>query len=346
MFFPRLKINFLLKFKYGDNMKYTNYLKCNFLNLTNNINYFKNNNYQYIIMDVSNNFHHLGMYLIKYLNDISYLLVHHLNDVILIRKYDKEIPIIYDGELNLDNVYDLALYNVIFALSDITIFNDLNIKDIKIILKIDMQGLNGINSKMQILDIVEFSQNHKLMIEGIMGKIAEKDFDDFKYMISPLNNLNIICLNNELDKNKIILSNAIKLDYSLLGFYEGKKGLFKKEENPLKQVFTLYSEIINIKKETIKKKEVITGVIPLGYQTGMPPFISEVWINNKLFKIIDVFDNVTTIVGDEALKIHDVVEVTSQNNPLNKFFSDPLIFLNAFDSNLPIIYDEENLFVA
>ena len=326
-------------------MNYTSYIKININNLNYNINYLKNNlPYKYYWMDISNNAFNHGMYLSRFLNDINFLSVNNLNDVIKLRKYNKKITLIYEGEITLDNIYDLILQNVIFVIKDIETLKMFNSNEkLKFIIKIDPNNYDGINSKTEILDIIDFGKEHNYKILGIIGNILEKDYDEFKYIISPLKDLEIICLNNEFDKKKIKLSNTIKLNYSIYGFNDLKKGKYQKEKYPLKQIFNLNTKIIKIKKEKIKKKENIIGIIPLGYLNGINLNIDNVIINNKLYKVTKIFENISLILIDDNVKINDLVEITSNNNPLEKYFPlNPINKLYFLGYNLPILYEDKN----
>ena len=46
-------------------------------------------------------------------------LFNHFKDLLLIRKYNKEIPVIYEGVIHEDNVYDLVMNNAILVIHDI-----------------------------------------------------------------------------------------------------------------------------------------------------------------------------------------------------------------------------------
>ena len=257
-------------------MLYNNFVNINVDNLNSNIDYIKNNyNYKYYILDVTNNAFNHGMYIINYLNNkIDYSYTTSFNDCVLIRKYTKDIPIIYSGLITKENIFDLIINNVIVVIKDKYIFKDIvneNIKDnLNVILNIDLDKYNGINSKYDILDILELIKDNKYInVTGIKAKVSEDNYDDFKYVISPLKDLQLIILNDENDKNKIKLSNSIKLDYSIYGFNNVKKNLFKKECLYLKQIFTLNSRVVNIAKEKKNKKDIIIGVISFGFNNGL-----------------------------------------------------------------------------
>jgi len=326
-------------------MNYSNYVNINVNNLNNNISFIKNKyNYKYYIFDVSNNAFNHGMYIVNYLNDkIDYLYVSNFNDVLLIRKYNNDISVIYNGEINENNIFDLILNNVVLLIKNIDILKNiinLNIKDkFNIILNIDLNNYNGINSKSLINDILDIIPDN-INILGIKSHIKENDYDEFKYVISPLKNLKLIIINDEKDKNKIKLSNSIKLDYSIYGINDVKKSLFKKENLPLKQIFTLNSRLINIQKIRKNKKELFVGVIPFGYLNGMIDKIDKVFINNKLCEVKEIYEDYTLIDIDKNINTNDIVEIISYNNPLENYYAlNTLLYFNTLCSNLPILYN-------
>jgi len=329
-------------------MQYNNFININIDNLFHNINYIKSKyNYSYYILDVSNNAFNHGMYIINFLADkIDYLYTNNYNDCALIRKYNKVIPTIYSGIINENNIFDLIINNTIILIRDKKTLENiitLNIKDnLNIILNIDVNNYNGINSKHDILDIIDLLKDNKYInILGLKGKINEDEYDNFKYIISPLKDLELMLFNDEEDKNKIKISNALKLNYSVYGINNVKKSLFKKEEVNLKQIFTLNSKVIRIIKNIKNKKETYTGVIPFGYLNGISEDITKVYINNKLYNIKKINDEYSLIEIDNTVNIEDKVEITSYNNPLEFYYPiNTLLYFNILSTNLPIIYKE------
>ena len=311
-------------------MEYTNYIKINKDNLLYNLNYFNNKyNYKHIILDVSNNAYSHGMYIIKYLPNNIYLYINNFNDCLLARKYNKNIPIIYGGEITIDNVYDLLVNNIILSLKSSFILKKIKTFDsTNIILNIDIKGYDGINTKEEINEIINIiNNNSNLKLIGIISKIKEEDYLEFCDLIENLTNLELIILNNEEDKKKII-----------------PKKLFKKEENKeYKQVFTLKTHIIKINTKIIKKKESILGTIPLGFLNGLNAYITHVSINKKLYKIHEINEEYSLIEIDKNISILDTVEITSENNPLENYYhNNTLNYFNLFN-NLSIIYEDYTL---
>lgn len=311
-----------------------------------NIQYIKTNyNYSYYIMDVSNNAFCHGMYLIQYLDkQVDYLYVNHFSDLQLIRKYNPNIAVIYNGEVTQDNVFDLIMNNAILVIHDITILkmiHQLQIKDhLDFIFYIDPTGYYGISSKEDILDYLELD-NKYLNLIGIMAHLEEKTYGDFKYIIRPIRDVSLMILNSEEDKRKIEGSNAILLDSSIYGIHLAKKKLFQKSETCFKQIFTLYSHIEHVKKVSNNKKVQYIGVIPFGYHHGMNDAIKNVFIQNKLYRVDKIMNEYTYILGDETLKKDMEVEITSMNNPLENYFSmQTLNYFSLFNSNISIIFDD------
>ena len=188
-------------------MKKINYIKINTKNMLANIEYIKTyHHYSYYILDVSNNAFSHGMYLIKYLHElIDYLYVNTFLDLQLIRKYDPNIPVIYNGEITEDNVFDLIIHNAIIVVYDIDtlkMIHSLNIKDsLNFIFYVDPTGYYGISSKQDILDYLNWDHKY-LNLFGIMAYLDEKNYDDFKYIIRPIQNGQLMILNHEEDKRK------------------------------------------------------------------------------------------------------------------------------------------------
>ncbi len=321
-----------------------NYIEIKKDNLLENVRFIKNNyKYDNYIFDVSNNAFFHGMYLINYLKDITnYLYVNNFDDLRLIRKYDENILVIYNGEVRESNVYDLIMNNAIVVIHDIDTLKkikELKIKDeLKILFYIDPQGFYGINKRQDILDFLEDDYKY-FKLWGIMANIQEKDYEEFKYIIKPLTNLKLMILNHENDKRKIHNSNALLLDYSLYGINGDKKGIFLKKEKPLKQVFIFHSKVINIKEEKHNKKEKYIAVVPLGEYQGMRKEIKKVWINKRSYAVFKVMKDATYIIVDKDVKKDMNVEITSENNPLENYFDDTINYFGLFNLNMPIVYD-------
>lgn len=323
-----------------------NYIKINTKNMLANIEYIKKNyHYSYYIMNVSNNAFNHGMYLIKYLYEVvDYLYVNTFSDLQLIRKYNPDIPVIYNGEITEDNVFDLIMNNATIVVYDINILkmiHGLNIKDpLDFIFYVDPTGYYGISSKQDILDYLEWN-NKYLNLVGIMAHLDEKNYDDFKYIIRPIQNIQLMLLNNENDKRKIQGSNAILLDSSIYGINQTKKKLFQKAENPFKQIFTLYSKVIFIKEVNHNKKMKYIAVVPFGINHGMNEAIKYVYINDKLYPVIKILNEFIYVEVDLLIKKDMQVEITSMHNPIDTYLSSQALnYFSMFSSNIPIVFDD------
>ena len=311
-----------------------------------NIEYIKTyHHYSYYILDVSNNAFSHGMYLIKYLHElIDYLYVNTFLDLQLIRKYDPNIPVIYNGEITEDNVFDLIIHNAIIVVYDIDtlkMIHSLNIKDsLNFIFYVDPTGYYGISSKQDILDYLNWDHKY-LNLFGIMAYLDEKNYDDFKYIIRPIQNGQLMILNHEEDKRKIQGSNAILLDSSIYGIKENKKKLFQKFENPFKQIFTLYSKVISIKEVNHNKKIKYMAIIPFGINHGMNVAIKYVYINAKLYPVVKILNEFIYVEVDSLIKKNMQVEITSINNPIDNYLSSQTLnYFSMFSSNMPIVFDD------
>lgn len=327
-----------------------NNIRINTKNLQENINYLKKEypftNY---ILDVSNNAFNHGMYIINYLTEyLNYLYVNSFNDVYLIRKFNKNIPIILNTYITKEHIYDVINQNVILIISNLEelkiVMNTDLYAELKIILQIDINEFRGFKNYLQIHDALTIIEATKrLELVGIISfSITEKNYPEFLDTIKDLLNLNLelYLFNNEIEKKRIKNSNAILLDTSIYGL-NNKKKKFGKEKNNLKQVFSLETTIINIKKEINGKKVKYLGIIPLGSNNGIAK-VTKVIINNELFSITEVNKDYSLILINEEIKVLDIVTITSDKNSLENYFSDNfLTYIGTFGSNLPIIYNED-----
>lgn len=329
-------------------MNYSNYVRIHTDLLKKNIQSLKKDiSYKYYILDVSNNAYGHGLYsILSLINDVDYFYVNSFQDVLLLRKYNQNVSIIYDGEITENNVYDLILHNVVFLIKTKEMFEQLlswKIKDkFEVIISIDLKNLTGIYSKHIIIDILELLKDtNQIHILGIKASIIEKEYDEFRYVISPLKNIDLVLLNNESDKKKIKLSNAILLDESVYGLNLDKNKKIRKKNVSYKQVFHLYSKIERITIQRKSHKEIYLGVIPYGYKNGMLKNIKKVWIQNQLYYILDIQENATIIKIDSSIKKNDLVEITGEHNPLNIWLKENfLYYFEILGFNLPLIYED------
>lgn len=336
-------------------MKYPNYLNIDITNFQNNIKNFKKKyKYKYYILDVSNNTFGLGSNIIKYLKDIDYLYVNNLNDIYMIRKINKDIPIIFEGLLSEDNILDLINHNIILTINNLDILKILEKEDLfanlKIILNIDLTSFNGFNNKSEIKIALETLKNiDKVEIFGIKYEPLKNDnLLEVNTLINDLllKNIKLFILNNENFKSPFKNSNAIKLDYSIYGINQSKPTIFKKIESEYIQIFSIHSTINKITKTLKHKKTKYIASIPFGYKNGMTEYIKKVVINDNYYNIINITDLYTLIEINESVNINDTVEITGPNNPLENYISlNNLSYLHLLNRNLPIIFNNENRYV-
>lgn len=317
-------------------------------NLKHNILEFKKNySYKNYILNVSNNAFCHGIELIKYLDDeFQYLYTNNFRDVLNIKKYNHKMKIIYSGIISEDNIYDLILNDVILVIKSKDIMDyilNLKIKDkFDIIFSIDNLGFNGFNSKHELEDILEdIKKDVHINILGVIAKLEEKDYLDFKYITSSLKDLELVILNNENDKNKIKGSNAIIVDKSIYGIDTSKKKLFDKSVSTLKPILATFSYINKIVVSNIKKKELYYAVIPFGFNNGLSKNISKVFINDKFYILKEIKDEYSIIIVDDSIKENDIVEIIGVNNKLDSYIKDDIFnYIYFITSNLSINYEK------
>ena len=311
----------MIQLVHGENMTDLNYKIVNIEKLLNNIKLIKQEySYEHYILDVSNDAFYHGMELISYLDDeFHYLYVHSLFDVLKIRKYNKDISIIFNGLITENNLFDLIVNNTIIVIHDLKTIEEIisfKIKDkLEIILHIDPLGYHGFAKKEDILYVLEeIKKNTHLKIIGIESFVSLSTYEEFKHIISPLKDLKLKILNHEQDKNKIKGSNAIRLIDSVYGTIKNKKVFFKKEEIKYQPIMSIRSTIINIKRELKHKKEIYTGVIPFGTINGMNVQANNARIKDKSYSIKEIFEDYSLIEIDESININDTVEILIENS--------------------------------
>lgn len=333
-----------------------NFALINIINLIDNIKYFKSSyNYEHYILNVSNGAFSHGMEIIKYLNEeFDYLYTSNFNDVKNIRKYRHDIKIIYDGFIDENNIYDLILNNAILIIKSKEIMDfilSLKIKDkFEIIFRIDVNNFNGFGSKHELADILEdIKKDIHIHILGVISDVVESNYLEFKYIMTPLTNLELIILNNENDKNNIKGSNAIIVDKSIYGIDVSKKKLFSKEISKLKPVLEINSYIDKVVANKKGKKDIYLGVMPFGLKHGMTKNITKVYINDKFYNIREIKDSYTLIEIDDYIKEKDIIELIGTNNRLDFYIKDGIFnYMYCITSTLEISYEkgEDNLIIC
>ena len=247
---------------------------------------------------------------------------------------------------------------------------------------------NNKNNKSCIIHIDTAMNRLGISYSDLLNKENIENFNklNIKFIMTHLacaedknNNLNLKQL-NELKKCNKVLSNIIKkpIKSSICnssGLWLGKKYLLNivrpgaafwginplvKKHNPLKEVFSLYAQITQIKKaskntsigygQTLKlKKDSIIATISIGYSNGFSRLLSNkgsVYIRNKRLNILGRVSMDLTVIDISkfkygVIKTGDVVEIFGPNRSLEKFAKEnntiPYEILCSMGKNIPKI---------
>lgn len=320
------------------------------------------NNYKYIGANLKNNAHGLGLEVISTLSNsgIDYVIIDTLKDGIELRKYDKDIEIIVDNNLTVDEVYDAINNNINITIYDkdyFDIINNLKIKDnLNVEIMVD-NGSNivGINNKSDIEYIInKINDNKYLNLKGIYSFITTmgikeeyyyKQMDNFMSIINDFGDIKIH-LNEAImyhEKEKCI--NGICFDLSLLGIEEViEEDIFTKskikriEKNygniitpniDLELVFNIVSVISKISivennlvgRDYYVKDSKYVGIIPLGHKDGITKNIKYVGVNGLKREVLtDELDKLYIQV-DEDIKVGDKVYVLNEERDIYRFIN-------------------------
>lgn len=229
-------------------------------NVKNIIN--KYNDYKYYIAMVKSNAYGHGMYIVNTLieNGINYLAVSSLEEAIMIRKYNKDIPVLCSEIIDLDSI-EVAINNdVTLTICDLQYTKELlkfvKNKKIKIHIKIDT-GMNrlGINNKEEFNKVYDILKNNKYIIleglythfatPGISDKFYDNQIDKFKEITSDidLNSIPIIHMASSfilLSHPKIEFSNGCRIGTIIYGYDISLKSLNNSPKNILRKIRTNY----------------------------------------------------------------------------------------------------------
>jgi len=205
-------------------------------NLKKLINYF--NEYEYKFVDLRNKAFGLGFFCVKKIveNNINYIYVSTLKEALEVRKYNQNINILVEKEIDLEYIFDAINHNITISIYNNEYFKklvSLNIKDnLKIHLVVDnLVNHLGIKTLKEINEIIYLSKELKnINIEGIYSNITNYGYnDDFYYeqvenfysIIKDINENLIIHLNEPIMYHgKIKKVNGIKFDLALFGLTE------------------------------------------------------------------------------------------------------------------------------
>jgi len=157
-------------------------------NLKKLINYF--NEYEYKFVDLRNKAFGLGFFCVKKIveNNINYIYVSTLKEALEVRKYNQNINILVEKEIDLEYIFDAINHNITISIYNNEYFKklvSLNIKDnLKIHLVVDnLVNHLGIKTLKEINEIIYLSKELKnINIEGIYSNITNYGYnDDFYY---------------------------------------------------------------------------------------------------------------------------------------------------------------------
>ncbi|MGM9877106.1 MAG: alanine racemase [Bacilli bacterium] len=240
------------------------YVEVDLDNIGNNVKNIINkyNNYKYYIAMVKSNAYGHGMYIVNTLieNGINYLAVSSLEEAIMIRKYNKDIPVLCSEIIDLDSI-EVAINNdVTLTICDLQYTKELlkfvKNKKIKIHIKIDT-GMNrlGINNKEEFNKVYDILKNNKYIIleglythfatPGISDKFYDNQIDKFKEITSDidLNSIPIIHMASSfilLSHPKIEFSNGCRIGTIIYGYDISLKSLNNSPKNILRKIRTNY----------------------------------------------------------------------------------------------------------
>ncbi|XMB67193.1 alanine racemase [Mycoplasmatota bacterium zrk1] len=266
----------------------------------------------------------------------THLAVAFLDEALRLRKYFTA-PILVLGYTS-EDYFDLASENDI----SLTIIDDIDYDGLlNVQLKIDT-GMNRIGFKdtNEIKEIIKkINKSKNLSLEGIYTHLATAGSDDVYYE-NQVAKLNVLYL----DKNLIHVNNSAgMLAYSNF-FTAGRLGIAMYGLSPyegklpveLKQAFSLYSRITNVKK--INKGESVgygatftatedsfIATIPIGYADGFLRYHKgrSVEINNKQYKIVgNVCMDQLMVLVDETIKKNDIVALINDNITVDMLAND------------------------
>lgn len=256
----------------------------------------------------------------------NYLAVSSLDEALKIRK-NFDIPILCLGIINLKYMRICEKNKIDITVTNIDYLKKIKDYNVNIHIKIDT-GMNrlGVKEKEKFNLMFNEVKNSKLYLKGIYTHIYEAksrkntqiQIDKFKNIISrvDLTKIDIVHIAQSdtlINYPKIDFCNGCRLGICMYGLNDSKL--------PLKTTFSLYSEIIEIKK--IKKGETVSynglykaendeliGIVSIGYADGINRKLSGayVYINNKKYKIIgSICMDMLMLKIDDSVKLNDKV---------------------------------------
>ena len=306
------------------------YVNINLDNLKYNIQTIINNyKFKYYFGVVKADCYGNGIKCVKTIIDAgcNYLAVSSLDEALEIRK-DYNIPILCLGIINHKYLDVCKENNITVTIPSLNYLKDVNIEGLKVHLKLDT-GMNRLGIK----DINDFNESIKLVkeknlyLEGIYTHLYESSNESItnnqiNRFINIIGDIEVpiihISASEGLKYNFPNKINGCRLGIIMYGFTDYLK---------LKDVFTLHSEVIEIKKlnkgETVgyngiyeAKEDELIAIIPIGYADGMTRKYtgSYIYINDKKYNIVgNICMDMLFVKIDSTVKIGDKVYILKDN---------------------------------
>lgn len=268
-------------------MKYETILEIDLKKLKNNINKLVKSydDYKYKMVDLKDNAHGMGFDIVNTMvhYGINYCLVGSIKEALAIRKINKNVGILVNYYVTLDEIYDCINNNLtvtIYNREYIDLLCDLELKDdLYVEVLIDngsnLQGVNNQTDLKYIINKIKGSKHIKLL--GLYTDLTSFGIEDtyyyeqvnnfYKIIKSYVDSDLIIHLNEPIMYHtKLKYINGIRFDLSVLGIEENveddifTKGRIKKIEKKygalefpnidLELIFNITSEVMEVRKVT------------------------------------------------------------------------------------------------
>lgn len=319
---------------------YLNNIKSNIKQIIN-----KFNNYEYYFGVVKASCYGLGIKTIDTIIEAgcNYLAVSSLEEALEVREYNKNIPILCFGIIDLKYLDICIKNNITITISNIDYLNELiklNPTNLKVHLKLNT-GMNrlGLKKQEEVTYAYNKLMNSSIELEGIYSHIynssnelnTNNQYQVFKELTKDI----------DLTKIKIVHIDASTslINYEKKSYCNGcRLGIImyglEDSSNNLLSTYKLKSKVIQINEvenETVgyngnykvTNKELI-AVIPIGYADG---FIrkhtgSYVYINNRKYQIVgNICMDMLFVKVDETVKVNDEVELIKDNDHIYEISS-------------------------
>ena len=320
--------------------------------------------YGYYIGVAKGNVYGHGTQAVKSLIDagINYLAVSSLEEALSIRTEGIVTPVLLLQPIHIEDIPEAIKHNITITLSDYEYFKRFlalfmgDNRELKIHLKIN-SGFNrlGISDKNEVEEIVDALKEHShIKLEGIYSHLATSGRNDthfdaqikaFKEITSLINlkEIPIVHLDRSLTltaHEKLDFCTGARIGISMYGYGQSPrkekmlKGVIRNMLQihsqvigalELKPAFSIYSEIIEIKK--VKKGEFVgygaafkadtdcfVGCVSIGYSDGFfrTNKNGDVAIKGKRYQILAVDMGIMTILINETVKVYDKVELIGE----------------------------------